>query len=162
MCKFDWDWMKACLVMSVLVMNFVSWASARAQEDGNNTVFFASLSGVAVLSIYDIMTAPGAVRHDNETVFEFPERAEARKTPSTALTWSLGTTLIPTLVGARIMQSTGDESGNRIGFVLVAIGMGIGPSTGHIYAGQTKRGIVTAVLRLGLGIVALATLDLSD
>ena len=67
-----------------------------------------------------------------------------RKSPSRALLYSLGGTVVPTAVGA--------TAGNvELGAVLVLLGVGLGPSLGHFYAGNEDQALVGIGLRVGGG-----------
>ena len=73
------------------------------------------------------------------------------KSPRTALLWSAGATFIPMVVGP-LLQNDGYWAALVIPAVL------IGPSTGHFYANQKKRGLTTVVARFGLAMVAFISL----
>jgi len=143
----------------------------------------ALLSAVTVtgLAVFDIATAPASARRYNERrvsvapyvdirrrsyglsvswsygkttraprymVHSSPAGAgdstQARKSPGVAFALSLGSTGVPMAVGA--------AAGGGGAWVLLA-GVVVGPSVGHVYAGQVGRGIGTAALR-GVGTVA--------
>ena len=65
--------------------------------------------------------------------------APARKSPGTAFVLSLTSTAAPILLGAAIQDDAGA--------VLVLSGLIVGPSVGHLYAGQVGRGLGTIGLR---------------
>lgn len=95
------------------------------------------------------------VRHYNQTVASAPKQSEKhRKSPTTALLWSLGATLIP--IAAGIGFANQDPATGAV--ILISSGVIISPSTGHWYAKQKKRALVTAGLRLGLGILTVVLL----
>jgi hypothetical protein len=89
------------------------------------------------------------------------------KLTSTALTWSIGATLVPAAVGgALVLHSTKgmgtDENEAVIGIVIGSLGLLFGPGTGHAYAGRERpmegayiRGfgmLVGGLLGLGAGV----------
>ncbi|MCH7754565.1 hypothetical protein IH970_05525 [candidate division KSB1 bacterium] len=99
------------------------------------------------------------VRHYNQTVASAPKQSEKhRKSPTTALLWSLGATLIPTAAGIGFAQNP-PTGAAILAAILISSGVIIGPSTGHWYAKQKKRAVVTAGLRLGLGILTVVLLS---
>jgi hypothetical protein len=64
---------------------------------------------------------------------------------------SVSTTLVPVGLGYVIAQQS-----NAIGGGLAFTGVVLGPSAGHWYAGRPGRGLATAALRLGTGLLAAA------
>jgi hypothetical protein len=75
-----------------------------------------------------------------------------RKHYDSALLWSLGATAIPIYAGIEA-----DKNGEGfLAGLLIATGVIIGPSVGHFYAEQEKRGILTISLRASIAIVSLA------
>lgn len=111
-------------------------------EHGDPAV--ALLPGVTVLglAVFDIATAPASARWYNE------RNPGASKSPRTAALLSVGWTAAPVLAGT----VAGIES--EVGVLMIASGIVLGPSAGHWYAGRTVRGLTTAGLRLGLGVLA--------
>lgn len=80
----------------------------------------------------------------------YPVEAQEVKRPKsgrTAVYWSLGATLIP-CVPVMIWGGTGMSG-------LIGVSLLIGPSAGHFYAHQWGRGLKTAGLRLGIGVVGV-------
>ncbi len=72
--------------------------------------------------------------------------APGRKSEVLAVGLSLGATLIPCTIGYSV-----ESEENNVGFwSLIVPGITIGPSVGHFYANQWKRGLTTAGLRLGI------------
>jgi hypothetical protein len=67
-----------------------------------------------------------------------------RKSPNRAQLYSLGGTVVPTVVGAK----AGDA---ELGATLVFLGLGLGPSLGHLYAENTDRALVGIGIRVGGG-----------
>jgi len=81
-------------------------------------------------------------------------RAMNSKSVLPALCWSLGATIIPVSVGLNL---GGIPGGTGVAFGLIA-----GPSFGHFYAQQWKRGYVSTLTRIGLigvgiGLVCVTT-----
>jgi len=67
-----------------------------------------------------------------------------RKSPNRAQLYSLGGTVVPTVVGAK----AGDA---ELGATLVFLGLGLGPSLGHLYADNTDQALVGIGIRVGGG-----------
>ena len=88
------------------------------------------------------------------------------KSESKALYWSLGATLIPVavaIIGDTMVtvvdriQNTSESDSICVGFSMVIgwpVGIVIGPSAGHWYAGNEKRGLKSIALRTGLSILS--------
>jgi hypothetical protein len=75
-----------------------------------------------------------------------------RKHLDSALLWSLGATAVPIYAGIEA-----DKNGEGfLAGLLIMTGVIIGPSAGHFYAEQEKRGILTISLRASIAIVSLA------
>ena len=138
-------------------------------QDCSGGTFLVAAAVVAGSAVYDIATAPASARRYNRRhlaivpvldprhgsyglsvslSFGRTSRAGARagagaaptrKSPTTAVILSLASTAGPTLAGIAI--------GNDAGAKLFLGGLIIGPSVGHLYAGQFARGLGTIVLR---------------
>ena len=67
------------------------------------------------------------------------------KSKRTALIHSLGWTIVPTVAG---LSLTKNESSRGYGVGLTAIGMLVGPGTGHVYARQMKPFLVGVGIRV--------------
>lgn len=140
-------------------------------QDCSGGTFLVAATVVVGSALYDIATAPGSARRYNRTHVAIvpvvdPRRgsyglsvslsfgrssraapaaaAPVRKSPTTAVILSLASTAGPTLAGVAI--------GNDTGAKLFLGGLIIGPSVGHLYAGQFGRGLGTIALR-GAGTV---------
>ena len=112
------------------------------------------------LAVYDIATAPASARRYNQQHLAIVPHVDlrhgsygfsvslplgrVRKSPGTAVALSLVSTVAPMGVGVAM--------GNNAGGWMFLGGLLIGPSVGHIYAGQVGRGLGTIALR-GLGTV---------
>jgi hypothetical protein len=92
---------------------------------------------------------------DGKAMLEENFKREIKKTKSetTALYWSLGATLIPIALGFKLEENVGDKA-----FIVVTLGLIVGPSAGHFYAEQMKRGLKSTGLRLGLSVITLIAL----
>ena len=145
-------------------------------QDCSGAAFFASAIVVTGSALYDIGTAPASARRYNQQHLSIMPRldprhgsyglsaslsfgrssrasigsvaAPARKSPGTAFVLSLASTAGPMLAGPAM--------GNGAGGVLFLGGLIIGPSIGHLYAGQVGRGLGTIALR-GVGTVVGVT-----
>lgn len=73
------------------------------------------------------------------------------KSEKTAIMWSAGATLVPCL-GAYLLRGTLPNY-----LAVVELGLIVGPSAGHFYAGQWRRGLSTSGLRLGIAAIGLGT-----
>lgn len=103
-----------------------------------------------VKTIVVFMFAAGMFYADDS--LEIPN-IPGQKSGVVAVGLSLGATLIPCVVGISV-----ESEENDVGFwSLIVPGITVGPSVGHLYASQWKRGLTTAGLRLGIlgaGIIA--------
>ena len=138
-------------------------------QDCSGGTFLVAAAVVTGSALYDIVTAPASARRYNQRHLAIvpvldPRRgsyglsaslsfgrssragaragagaAPTRKSPSTALILSLASTAATTLAGVAI--------GNDAGAKLFLGGVVIGPSVGHLYAGQVVRGLGTIALR---------------
>ena len=130
------------------------------------------------LAIWDIATVPASVRHYNERQVAIAPLVNLRdrsygvsfslsfgrtsrpaaplqaprsyKSPSTGLFLSLGSTTIPMATGVGMRSGTG-------AWIFLG-GMVVGPSVGHIYAGQVARGLGTMGLRAASAAVGISSL----
>jgi hypothetical protein len=76
-----------------------------------------------------------------------PDRSE-----STAITLSVGSTLGGIAAGITLMAASGGNGGTiATGITLAALGLGVGPSLGHFYAGEVGRGLLMSLGRLVSG-----------
>jgi hypothetical protein len=83
-----------------------------------------------------------------------------KKSPKTAFLLSLGLTVAPMSLGYLLAAS---DSENKVwGGVLLSFGEIVGPSTGHFYAHKIGRGSASALLRLGVSMLAVALTDFGD
>ena len=100
--------------------------------------------GVSVvgLAVFDIVTAPQSARAVNA------RRENGFKSPATAAAASVAATVVPLVVGF--------SGATEFPELLIVGGIVLGPSVGHIYAGRPGRGLLTAALRAGLGMLALS------
>lgn len=139
--------------------------------------FLASTAVVTGLAIYDIATAPAAVRRYNERQVSIaplvnlrdrsygiavsfplgrrpapaPLQAPRRyKSPTTGLLLSLGSTTVP--MGVGVLE------GSRGGAWVFLSGIVVGPSVGHFYAGQVARGLGMAGFRAAGAAVGISSL----
>jgi hypothetical protein len=136
-------------------------------QDCSGGGFLVAAVVVAGSALYDIATAPASARRYNERHLAIvpvldPRRgsyglsvslsfgrssragvgafaAPGRKSPSTAFVLSFASTAGPMLAGA----ATGTDAGWQV----FLGGLVIGPSVGHLYAGQVGRGLGTIALR---------------
>jgi len=74
-------------------------------------------------------------------------RDKRSKSPRTALLWSAGATFIPMGLGPFI------QNDGLLAAIIIS-SVTIGPSMGHFYAEQPKRGLSTVFARLGLLVIA--------
>ena len=148
-------------------------------QDCSGGTFLVAGAIVTGSVLYDIVTAPVSARRYNRKHLAIvpvldPRRgsyglsvslsfgrssraasavaAPVRKSPTTAFFLSFGLTAAPTLGGIAV--------GNDPGAGLFLGGVIVGPSVGHLYAGQFARGLGTIALR-GLG-TALAISSIVD
>ena len=158
-------------------------APVRAQ-DCSGVTFYGASTVVLASALIDIATASGSARQYNSThlsvaptydpqrqAFGFAaslsfgrarsvapraiaRRVQAppppRKSPATATSLSFGFTAIPIAI-AFAMKS----EGSAYPFLAGAI---VGPSVGHLYAGQTGRGLATIALRAGATVVGISAI----
>ena len=91
----------------------------------------------------------------------YPVHAQEMKKPKsekTASALSLGATVIPCLPSI-IIRRGGESPWDVIQFCVITTAIIVGPSIGHFYAGQRERGLKSAGLRLGLGLLEIYTLS---
>jgi hypothetical protein len=90
-----------------------------------------------------------------ESMFErnFEREQKGLKSEGLAFTMSLAATAVPIVLGSTALtENTGNEvrvNGN-LALPLISTGLFLGPSIGHFYAGQTKRGLQGIAIRLGI------------
>src|SRR5262252_8224685 len=151
-------------------------ASRSAAQDCSGTTFLASAAVVTGLAIWDSATVPAAVRNYNARqvaiaptinprngsygmAVSLPlgrrrqppfQTTVPRKSPTTGLLLSLGSTTIPMGTGVA-MNSAG-------GAWVFLSGIVVGPSVGHFYAGQPVRGLGTAGLRAAGAAVGISSI----
>ena len=150
------------LAIFVLLIGGVGDGVGQCSEAG----YTISAIAVAGLVVFDIATAPASARRYNHHLAVVPRvdvrhgsygfaaswsfgrssrvrassyAAPAHKSPGTAFVLSLTSTAAPILLGAAMQDDAGG--------VLVVSGLIIGPSVGHLYAGQVGRGLGTMGLR---------------
>lgn len=78
---------------------------------------------------------------------------QSRKSTLIALCWSLGASTIPPMAGSWMLSGSGprSKSVDYFAYTLIATGFFIGPSTGHFYARQWRRGLNHTKIRLIIG-----------
>lgn len=112
-------------------------------------MFKKCLCSIIVLSLL----IPAMV--EAKSMFEeslLPEQ-EGLKSEGLAFTMSLAATAVPIAIGSMALT---ERSGNEVrvngnlALPLISTGLFLGPSIGHFYAGQTKRGIQGIAIRLGI------------
>lgn len=147
-----------------------------AAQDCSGTTFLISTAAVTGLAIFDIASAPASVRRYNERQVAIapivnlrdgsyglsvsvplgrrrppPLQAPSRhKSPTTGLLLSLGSTTVP--------MGLGILGGSTGGAWVFLGGLVVGPSVGHIYAGQVARGLGTAGLRAAGAAVGISSI----
>jgi hypothetical protein len=148
-------------------------------QDCSGGVFFVSAAVVGGSAIYDIATAAKSARHYNTKHLAIapivnpgrrsygvmaswpvgrtsrlpPPRsvaAPAQKSPGTAFALSFATTAVPMVAGGLASSEAGG--------VAFLGGLVIGPSVGHLYAGQVGRGLGTILLRGAGTVIGLASI----
>ncbi|HEY6224667.1 MAG TPA: hypothetical protein VIW26_12850 [Gemmatimonadales bacterium] len=162
----------------ICLLGCANLAPRSAAQDCSGVTFLASAAAVTGLAIYDIATAPASARRYNErqvavapivnmrdraygVSFSLPfgrtprppaplQAVPRHKSPSTALLLSLGSTTLPMGAGL-VIHSTG-------GAWMFLGGIVVGPSVGHVYAGQVARGLGTAGLRAAGTAVGISSL----
>lgn len=159
------------------VLGCASLAPRGAAQDCSGTTFLISTAAVTGLAIFDIATAPAAVRHYNERQVAIAPIMNLRdgsfglsvslplgrrrqppllqaprpyKSPTTGLLLSLGSTTVP--------MGLGIVGGSTGGAWLFLGGIVVGPSVGHFYAGQVTRGLATTGLRAAGAAVGISSL----
>lgn len=88
-----------------------------------------------------------------------PQKYAARKSPGAAFLWSLGATIIPLAVGSQLARNYDSSTSESVGTALVSLGLLVGPSAGHFYAGRPVRGILTTIGRVALAGLFLTTFE---
>jgi len=74
-------------------------------------------------------------------------------TPGTALPWSLGAPRVPAAGGLALMFGSEDGTTNLMGLTLLGGALLLGPSAGHVYAGEWgKAGLFTLGRAVALGL----------
>jgi len=163
--------------LSVAGVLCIASASQSVAQDCGGGTFLVSSVAVTGLAIFDIATAPASARRYNarqvaiapvvnlrdgsyglsvslplgrQRRIPLPQAPARRKSPSTALLLSLGSTTVP--MGSGVLMST------SAGAWVFLSGIVVGPSVGHFYAGQTARGLGTAALRAGGAALAISSL----
>lgn len=76
------------------------------------------------------------------------EAVDDRKKPAVAVFLALTATAAPMLAGGILLGSDLGDTAERGGFALLALGATLGPSAGHIYAGEYVHGALTAGIRV--------------
>ncbi len=154
------------LAISFLLVGGRDVGATSLTQDCSGGTFLVAAAVVAGSALYDIATAPASARRYNRqhltivpvldprhgsyglsVSLSFGRSSRAaggvaapvRKSPTTAVILSLASTAGPTLGGVAI--------GNDAGAKLFLGGLIIGPSVGHLYAGQFARGLGTIALR---------------
>ena len=112
-------------------------------EHGESSLFIPLGVSVVGLAVFDIATAAASADAVNA------RRENGFRSPGTAFAVSLAATVVPLVVGFTGATEFPD--------LLIVGGIVVGPSVGHIYAGRPGRGLLTAALRAGLGMLALTT-----
>ncbi len=113
-------------------------------------------AALAILVAVAPTAAGGAGPIENESASENTSAIEATsaidaKSEIVGITLPVMSTLVPVLLGGGLIFHEG-EDGLLAGLVLLASGIAIGPSLGHLYAGEIARALVGPGLRtLGLG-----------
>jgi hypothetical protein len=74
-----------------------------------------------------------------------------KKSPTTALLYSLGGTMVPITTGTVLFRYDRPVLGSS----LILLGLIVGPSLGHLYAGETLRGCGSTGLRTGVVLMGL-------
>lgn len=120
-------------------------------------IFLFLLAGLLAM---DVGVRPASAQRPDSSAKEVTTRRDTptaprvgRKSPKRALFYSLGATVLPTAAGMNV----GDAGA---GVVLVLLGAGLGPSIGHLYAGNNDQALVGIGLRVGGG--ALGTLGFAS
>ena len=113
-------------------------------EHGESSLFIPLGASVVGLAVFDIATAAASADAVNA------RREDGFRSPGTAFAVSAAATVVPLVVGFAGATEFPD--------LLIVGGIVVGPSVGHIYAGRAGRGLLTAALRAGLGVLALTTL----
>lgn len=84
---------------------------------------------------------------EKKDLFPQLEVKRGSKSVATGYAWSIGTTILP-LSCISVFYFPGFE-------ILAISGIIVGPSTGHFYAGQWRRGLTTSAIRVGAGAAGL-------
>jgi cysteine-rich repeat protein len=114
-----------------------------------------------------VETLPGLFPYDRVPVDAYPLRSTSPKKPGAALAWSLGITLGAMGLGGTTFDSLApDADASRVGSIAASaalLGMHIiGPSVGHLYAGERRHALRFTALRvasLGAALGGLAALS---
>ena len=111
-----------------------------SRKEANMSKKCLSLALVLLLVIPSIAEA--------ESLFEenFEREQKELKSEGQALTMSLVATAAPVVLGGVFLSGSNDEAGLALAFG----GLIAGPSTGHFYAGQTKRGLIGIGIRAAI------------
>jgi hypothetical protein len=152
-------------------------AARSAAQDCSGGTFFVSSVAVVGLAVLDIATAPASARHYNARqvaiapivnlrdasyglLISLPlgrrrqppslQAPSSYRSPTTAGLLSLGFTAVPMAVGYGMRSTAG-------AWVFLG-GIVVGPSVGHIYAGQVGRGLATAGLRAAAAAVGISSI----
>lgn len=91
--------------------------------------------------------------------YNFQNFSRKEKSPTKAFIWSLGATVIPILIGFRVIDAPGDA---MPGVVIVSAGSLIGPSAGHIYAKNWHRGFLMTVGRFAVAAIGVSALYIAN
>jgi hypothetical protein len=81
-----------------------------------------------------------------------PTPPKSYRSPRTAAGLAVGFSFGSLVLGG-LLTSEGRAEGILTGYIVASLGIGIGASAGHFYAGETGRGVLTAVFRVfGFGV----------
>jgi hypothetical protein len=148
-----------------------------AGQDCSGMTFLASGLAVTGLAIYDIATVPGSVRRYNERQVAIAPLVNLRdRSYGVSLSLSLGRTPPPPPIQAArphksatagVLLSLGSTTvpmgvglleGSTGGAWVFLSGIVVGPSVGHLYAGQFVRALGTTGLRAAGAAVGITSL----
>ncbi len=98
------------------------------------------------------------VKDNSQAIFcELQKSNKKEKSPTTALLWSLGATVIPSAVGLGVVASRNWDFTTY--WVVITSALVFGPSAGHFYSGKVVRGVLTSVLRIGFGVLSFYAIN---
>ena len=175
----------AVVMVAVLSGSFNS-VKANGCPESLNGVARASLAGLGVLIIYDILSAPSSAKRYNKSLASmFPLIKDRQYGLSkdnlfgepvfsrAALIKSNRQPVVYTLKqnekrekspGVAFLWSLGAtaipflilEPNSNFALILMGSGITVGPSAGHFYAKRYSRGLLTSALRIGLGVLFIS------